>query len=306
MKDTVCQSSQHCLRQQARCPRSVFANPALVSVTVFIAALAGGAPMVQAREPAPVIEATSQTTPGNLEKRLEIVEKRLDSQATMEMLTRMDKMQQEMQNLVGQMEVLNHDINNIKKRQRELYVDIDRRITQVEQKTAELAKSQATATPQPTTGTASAASTPPSPGGAQAGSATVASVSSQSSQLQRDAYDQAFNLLKNRRYDLAIASFKAYLETYPTAEYADNAQYWLGEANYAQRHYEVALREFNKVLDKYPKSSKRSDAMLKMGFSYQELGRPDDAKKVFKSIVSMFPDTTAARLAQKRLRDFHH
>ena len=127
--------------------------------------------------------------------------------------------------------------------------------------------------------------------------------SPQSKQLQREAYDRAFNLLKDGRYELAIASFKAYLETYPNADYADNAQYWLGEANYAQRRYDVALQEFNKVLDNYPKSSKRADAMLKMGFSYQELGKTEDAEAVLGNIITMFPDTTAARLAQKRIQD---
>jgi len=314
MKDTIRQCRQRCFRPVARNRRSMFTNTALASVMVSIAVCTVQG--VDAREPAPVIEAAAQPASNSLEKRLEIVEKRLDSQAMMEVLTRLDKMQQEMQNLVGQMEVLNHDLDNIKKRQRDLYVDIDRRITQVEQKTAELAKAQPAAGMAAPSGgspgmpsgpmTAGTSSAAPTPGSADTGGAaptTVANISPQSSQLQRDAYDRAFNLLKDGRYDLAIASFKAYLETYPTADYADNAQYWLGEANYAQHHYDVALQEFNKVLDNYPKSSKRPDAMLKMGFSYQELGKPDDAEAVFNNIVTMFPDTTAARLAKKRLQD---
>jgi len=299
MKDITSQR-QHDFRQLNGSRRSPFTKPAIVSFLVAVAAVAGISPAAQARKPAPVVEAT-QPASSDLEKRLEVVEKRLDSQAMMEVLTRLDKMQQEMQNLVGQMEVLNHDIDNIKKQQKDLYVDIDRRITQVEQKTTELAKSQSSASA--AAGVAmspgSPATTTPDAGAAGA----VASVSPQSSQLQRDAYDQAFNLLKDGRYDLAIASFKAYLETYPAADYADNAQYWLGEANYAQRHYDLALQEFNKVLDNYPKSKKRPDAMLKMGFSYQELGKPKDAEAVFNNIVSIFPDTTAARLAKKRLQD---
>jgi tol-pal system protein YbgF len=320
MKDTNCRCGQHSLLQYIYCRRSVFTNPVLVSLAVLVTAGLWVTQTVEAREPAPVIEAAGQPAPNSLEKRLEVVEKRLDSQAMMEVMTRLDKMQQEMQNLVGQIEVINHDIDSIKKRQRDLYVDIDRRITQVEQKAAELAKSQSAIAPA-MAGTASgtatmtqgmptaspSAGTPsmPAPGVAQHGASgtAVASVSPQSSQLQRDAYDRAFNLLKDGRYELAIASFKAYLETYPAAEYAANAQYWLGEANYAQHKYKVALEEFNKVLDNYPKSAKLPDAMLKMGFSYQELNKPDDAQAVFSNIVSMFPDTTAARLAKKRLQD---
>ncbi len=261
-----------------------------------------------AREPAPVIDATAQPTSSDLESRLEKIERRLDNQSMMEMLSRLDQLQQEMQNINGQMEVLNHEMDNIKKRQKDLYVDIDRRITQVEQRAAELAKSQptsptmmgSTAPPSMAAGSPES-SLSPAPTGAALASTTL--VSPQSKQLQREAYDRAFNLLKDGRYELAIASFKAYLETYPNADYADNAQYWLGEANYAQRRYDVALQEFNKVLDNYPKSSKRADAMLKMGFCYQELGKTEDAEAVLSNIVQMFPDTTAARLAKKRIQD---
>jgi tol-pal system protein YbgF len=306
-------------------PLRFFHNrPAGLLGSVAMAVVLSVAPTVtttaQAREPAPVVDAT-QSASGDLEARLEKVERRLDNQSMVEMLTRLDQLQQEMQNVVGQMELLNHEMENIKKRQKDLYVDIDRRITQVEQKAA---KAQAGASPtmigSATAGAGTGAAGSPSgsmaSGSPSAGSpatgampaggvpmTTTGLVSPQTKQLQREAYDRAFNLLKDGRYELAIASFKAYLETYPDADYADNAQYWLGEANYAQRRYDVALQEFNKVLDNYPKSSKRADAMLKMGFSYQELGKKEDAEAVLSNIVKMFPDTTAARLATQRIQD---
>lgn len=288
-----------------RSVRHSFAGSSVLLALTLFCALANSA---QAREPAPVVDATAQTT-SELAERLEKIERRLDSQSMMEVLGRLDQLQQEMQNIIGQMEVLNYEMDNIKKRQKDLYVDIDRRITQVEQNAAAMGNTQPSSptmvgvAPVPSaTGAPGTPSTATSP--TASGSPTqVAVVSPQTQQLQREAYDRAFNLLKDGRYELAIASFKAYLETYPNADYADNAQYWLGEANYAQRRYDVALQEFNKVLDNFPKSSKRADAMLKMGFSYIELGKTDDAEAVLSNIVTMFPDTTAARLAKKRIQD---
>lgn len=271
-----------------------FIGIALLSVAVMFPAAA--------REPAPVVEGTSQGVPSDLEARLNKIESR--SQALVEMLTRLDQMQQEMQTLLGQMEIVTHEIENIKKRQRDLYVDIDRRLGMVEQKASELAKGQTGGQPVGPTGVMMA--TPQQGTGAQdSGSTAVASVSPQTMQLEREAYERAFNLLKEGRYDLAVASFKAYLETYPKSEYSDNAQYWLGEANYAKRRYQAALQEFDTLLKKHPKSSKRADAMLKMGFSYQELGKNDEAKKVFGDLVKNFPDSTAARLANKRLQSLN-
>lgn len=291
--------------EQHRRQRNPFASVVLVAALAFTHVTINTA---EAREPAPVIDASSQPSAGDLEARLEKIERRLNNQSMMEMLSRLDQLQEAMQNIAGQMEVLNHEMDNIKKRQKDLYVDIDRRITQVEQKAANLASSQPTSPTMlgSTPSAPMAAGSPPpssSPSATGAVPGPTALVSPQSKQLQREAYDRAFNLLKDGRYELAIASFKAYLETYPNADYADNAQYWLGEANYAQRRYDVALQEFNKVLDNYPKSSKRADAMLKMGFSYQELGKTEDAEAVFSNIVTMFPDTTAARLAKKRIQD---
>jgi tol-pal system protein YbgF len=306
------------LRRRCNGPAHWFRHIALIAV------LGGAYAMINtaaAREPAPVIDAAAQPTSGELAARLEKIERRLDNQSMVEVLTRLDRLQQELQTINGQMEVLNHEMDNIKKRQKDLYVDIDRRISQVEQKTSNLAKGQPGTSPtmvgSASTGagaggaSSSAMASDPSASSASGTSlpstgvplATASVVSPQTKQLQREAYDRAFNLLKDGRYELAIASFKAYLETYPTADYADNAQYWLGEANYAQRRYDVALQEFNKVLDNYPKSSKRADAMLKMGFSYQELGKSEDAEAVLSNIVSMFPDTTAARLAKQRIQD---
>lgn len=275
--------------------RNVFAG-AVFFTAVSLVAVLWWQP-AQARQPAPVVEGGAQPTSSELDKRLKVIERRLDSQSMMEVLTQLNRIQQEMQTLVGQMELINHEMTNLKKRQKDLYVDIDRRISQVEKKAA-LAQSQpgGQTSVEPSAQVAGTSPTlAPASGAVQA--------SPQSRMLQREAYDRAFNLLKDGRYELAIASFKAYLETYPGADYADNAQYWLGEANYAQRRYDAALQEFNKVLDNYPKSPKRADAMLKMGFSYQELGKKQDAEVVLNNIVTHFPDTTAARLAKKRLRE---
>jgi tol-pal system protein YbgF len=120
---------------------------------------------------------------------------------------------------------------------------------------------------------------------------------------ERQAYERAFELLKQGRYDLAVAAFKAFVQSYPNGQYADNAQYWLGEANYVQRQFKDALKEFQAVVNNHPSSPKRPDAMLKMGYTYQELGDLDQARMTLNDVISNYPASTAARLAQKRLQD---
>ena len=256
-----------------------------------------------ARDPAPVIEVTGQSgNPGSIEQRLQVIERRLDNQGMADVLNRLANLQQQIQQVVGNMEVQAHDIDSMKKRQRDLYLDIDRRLQQVEKELDDLKAAQqhggAVAQSPDASGTMSGA---PIAGG---GSATASPAGSAvDRQLDREAYQRAFNLLKQGRYSLAIASFKAFLETYPKAEYADNAQYWMGEAYYVQKHYKEAIAEYQKVLDQYPKSNKRPDALLKMGFTYELMNDLPKAKLMLNKVIKDYPDSSVAQLASKRLQD---
>lgn len=133
--------------------------------------------------------------------------------------------------------------------------------------------------------------------------ASAEATASPDPQLERAAYERAFNLLKDGRYDLSVTAFKTFVNTYPKGRFVDNAQYWLGEANYVQRHFKAALSEFEKVVKNHPKSPKRADALLKMGYTYQELGQNDKARASLNEVLTKYPNSTAARLAQKRLQD---
>ncbi len=115
------------------------------------------------------------------------------------------------------------------------------------------------------------------------------------------ADQQAINLLKDGRYEEAIAAFQKFLVRYPKGQFADNAQYWLAEANYVLRHFPTAIEEFNKVLVNYPDSQKIADAMLKIGYCYYELKKWQQARKILEELVKRFPDSTAAQLAKNRL-----
>ena len=115
-------------------------------------------------------------------------------------------------------------------------------------------------------------------------------------------YQRAFNLLKKSQYDQAKKAFKNFLKNYPESDYSDNAQYWLGETNYVMQKYDVAINEYQALLSMFPNSKKVSHALLKIGYSYSELGNFSDAEKILIEVVQEYPGTTAARLAEERLR----
>jgi tol-pal system protein YbgF len=88
---------------------------------------------------------------------------------------------------------------------------------------------------------------------------------------------------------------------YPHHDYADNAQYWLGECFYDQKRYDKAAPEFRAVITRWPTGNKAPDAMLKLGFSLLALGDADKGGKVLREVPATYPRTEAARLASERL-----
>jgi tol-pal system protein YbgF len=116
------------------------------------------------------------------------------------------------------------------------------------------------------------------------------------------AYREAFAMLKAGQYEQSIAAFNAYLQQYPASQYADNAQYWVGEAYYVMRQFEPAIEQYQRLVQNHPDSKKRSHAMLKIAYSYYELGLTEQAASVLTDLKSRFPASAAARLADERLQ----
>ncbi len=114
-------------------------------------------------------------------------------------------------------------------------------------------------------------------------------------------YRSAVELVKAGSHAEAIDGLRAFLRKYPRHDYADNAQYWLGEAFYAQKDYPHALAEFRNVIETYPRGNKVPDALLKVGYCYSALGQGDKARTVLEQVVNLYPKTEPAALATKRL-----
>ncbi len=237
-----------------------------------------------------------------LNARMQRVERVLDSQALINMSTRIDSLQREVQVLRGENESLQNEIENLKTRQREQYLEIDRRL----QSTVVAPTSTVTDAEQPivTTGVATDASTPVQPTTTEIPTvnnvATIGTAPASSPDVAQD-YKKAFTLLKQGKYDDSIVAFQTFLQAHPNSKYASNAQYWLAEANYVSKRYPTALTEFSKVINTYPASSKVADAKLKLGFTYYELEQYEQARAELTRLQAQFPNSSVASLAQQRL-----
>src|SRR5205085_3662232 len=102
-------------------------------------------------------------------------------------------------------------------------------------------------------------------------------------------YRAAVDLVKAASYDGALTALRAFLARYPRHDFADNAQYWIGEVFYAQKDYAHALSEFRKVVEVYPRGNKVPDALLKLGFCYQAMGQGEKARAMLEQVVNRYP-----------------
>ena len=226
----------------------------------------------------------------DMEARLIRIERIVENQSLVELSSEMERLRSETSALRGEIETLRFETENSDDRQRELYVDVDRRLQSLE--TAPRAF-EPPPSAQPTFDAPAVA------GAAAAGSG--AAVAARPTGSDQQNYQTAFDMISARRYAEAGTAFETFLAQFPTSPLADNAQYWLAETYYVRGQFAEALPEFRKVIEQYPQSAKLPDALLKLGYCQIELGDRNAARTSLQEVMRQFPDTTAARLASQRL-----
>jgi len=241
-----------------------------------------------------------------------------DLTVTADLVLQVQELQDEVRNLRGQLEEQSREIENLKRRQRDQYLDLDQRISDLRNSQptlptdAGVAAASSAAAQGPATGpSASPAGAVPEVRPPMDTESAVTAIGQPEAESQaraaspedeKAAYDHAFQALKDLRYADAAEEFQAFLNSYPDSEYADNAQYWLGESFYVTRNYDLALTAFQDLLDRFPESPKAPDALLKIGYTHYELEQWDSARAALTQVQERYPDSTLSRLAENRLR----
>lgn len=188
------------------------------------------------------------------------------------MLQQLNMLQREIGELRGITENHANQLDQILQRQRDLYQEIERRLSEN-----------------------------------RVGSAgNVSSVSPTSSpetpKSEETGYDRAIRLvLEERRYDRAIPEFQSFIANNPDSGYVGNAHYWLGQLFFAQENYNDAKTHFNKVVSGYKDSSKRADCILKLGMIAVAEGNSATARQYFLQVQKEYPDSTESGMAARQL-----
>jgi tol-pal system protein YbgF len=201
----------------------------------------------------------------------------IPSSVQWELYSQLQQMQEELQRLRGLLEEQAYQIEQINRQQRERYIDLDQRITRL---TTEA-------------GGASRASNQP----------VLASGASSSGIDEKATYDQAINLMRERKFVESIESLEKLLTAHPQGEFAGNAQYWLGELYMAltPSQLDAAKAHFVRMLSQFPSHAKVPDALYKLGMIYQQEGEAQRAQVTLRKLIDEYPNHPTSRLAEEAM-----
>lgn len=228
-----------------------------------------------------------------------------------QMGVQIDRMRGDMQTLSGRVEEANHQIKRAGKdsASQSGMSDLSQRVAALEERLKRVegfigvtgqapqpaapAASVSVAVPATPPVAAAPTTAPTKPEAAQASKATSA---------EKEMYDLSLKAYNEGRYEEAITRFKTFVVEYPKSEYADNAQFWVGEGYMASKEYERAILAFQEVIKKYPKGNKVPGAMLRQAIAFQEIKDKMSATLLLKKIIKSYPNSPEAKIAEAKLK----
>mgnify|MGYP002639630244 CR=1 FL=1 len=104
-------------------------------------------------------------------------------------------------------------------------------------------------------------------------------------------YIDALSAYQNGDFMGAIDDFEMLIQNDPQHEYADNAQYWLGECYYALDEYGRAIDAFRKVIN-FADTNKADAAQFKIGYSYLNSGDKARGYDELERLLDMYPESS--------------
>jgi tol-pal system protein YbgF len=284
------------------------------SILVAITALAAAGCASTRAEDDPM-----QVKLNDLDARVTRTERIISNQSLVELAQHLDQVQADVRQLRGRIEEIEYKEEALRKQQRDLYNDLDKRVSALGGGSSRLSSSGGGSSGGSSSGGGSgsdgssgggagaAAAAGAAAGGASGGAAGTAGGSDSgaaaaSSSEEQTVYAQSFDALKAGSYSVAITGFKGFLSSYPSSPLAENAQYWLGEAYYVTHDLDAAAGAFRTVTQKWPNSRKTPDAMLKLGYTQLDQKKVSEGRVTLSQVVQKYPGTDAARLATERLQ----
>lgn len=184
----------------------------------------------------------------------------------LEMNSAIEQLRSELAASRGGSEVLQRDVAELQRKQRDVQTAFDERVRKLEPQTI-----------------------------------TLDGKTFQADAEEKRDFDEALARLRAADFGAGSAALNGFLKRYPNTGYRESAQYWLGNAYYGLRNYKDAIVAFKALVDSAPQHARTPEALLSIANCQVELKDNDAARRSLEQIVKQYPQTEAAQAARDRL-----
>ena len=161
---------------------------------------------------------------------------------------------------------LNNDLANAQRRERDLYADLNQRLSKLEPRNQ-----------------------------------IIDGVEVEVTQTEQRQFDEAAALLKKKDFARASQAFMAFLQRFPGSGYAAQAYYLLGSSYFAESDCKNAIPALQTVVNRYPLTQRAPDAMLNLAICQDDLNDKSAARDTMEALFKKYPESSAAKTARSKL-----
>lgn len=109
--------------------------------------------------------------------------------------------------------------------------------------------------------------------------------------------------MKAGRNGVARALLEKAAQDHPGDPKLDEVRYRIAETYFNENDWRKAIGQFNAVIEGWPKSKWAPWAMLAQGDAFGKLGQGDNAKLFYSEVIRVYPKSDAAKEAKKQLQN---
>jgi tol-pal system protein YbgF len=161
---------------------------------------------------------------------------------------------------------LNNDLANAQRREKDLYADLNQRLSKLEPRNQ-----------------------------------IIDGVEVEVTQTEQKQFDEAAALLKKKDFARASQAFMAFLQRFPGSGYAAQAYYLLGSSYFAESDCKNAIPALQTVVNRYPLTQRAPDAMLNLAICQDDLNDKNAARDTMEALIKKYPESSAAKTARSKL-----
>jgi len=215
--------------------------------------------------------------------------------------------------LIGDVEVLQHEIKNSEERNKVLYQELNDRISKlesvIEEKIQKVPEEISLETQE------KLVNSKIQPEAAQAEIQPEAAQESETSNIansdvpplvdeniELDEYAEADSLIRATKYKEAFKAFDKFITAYPNSNLIADAKYKLGYSQFALKNYKAAIKTYSKIIKMYPNSKMIPDTIYGIANCEIQLTRITKAKKTLRNLIKNYPQSEIIEKAKRRLK----